>query len=126
MNCDTHLSVPLIHDPGYLYLLPSHGCVLSDLSDASTISEKQHDFFPLSSSTLCNTLFLYTLFLLSSQYTLRQTMPQSAGRERQKIRKGGEWKKVNLTINNVYLGTSKHLRSLFSVSSTFRKYESIL
>lgn len=59
-------------------------------SDASTISEKQHGFFPLSSSTLCNTLFLYTLFLLSSTHFDKIPQPaRETEEERQKIRKEG-------------------------------------
>lgn len=72
---DTHLPVPLIHDPGDLYLLPPHGCLLAGLSDASTISG-QHDFFFHSLLAHCATLSsgVGSFLLSSSERTLRQSL----------------------------------------------------
>lgn len=59
-------------------------------SDASTISEKQHGFFPLSSSTLCNTLFLYALFFFFQIHTLTKYHNlQGRQKKRQKVRREG-------------------------------------
>lgn len=81
-------------------------------SDASTISEKQHGFFPLSSSTLCNSLFLCTRFLLSTTHF--DKIPQPAGeteKERQKIRKeeGGSQHQVDTQqcVSGVCLSESR-------------------
>lgn len=73
-------------------------------SDASTISEKQHGFFPLSSSTLCNALLLCTRFLLSNTH-FDKGIPRPAReteKEKEKNQRGRRWESIKLTLSSVF------------------------